>query len=79
MTQEPDTYSALAEVGAPQERRSFWDKLVLDLKKSPWSARFGMLVILTYAMVGIFAPALAPHGVTVGCQSWSKNAHHGIG
>ena len=62
MTQEPDTYSALAEVGAPQERRSFWDKLVLDLKKSPWSARFGMLVILTYAMVGIFAPALAPHG-----------------
>ncbi|MDB3928500.1 ABC transporter permease [Paracoccaceae bacterium] len=62
MTQESDTYSALAEVGAPQERRSFWDKLVLDLKKSPCSARFGMLVILTYAMVGIFAPALAPHG-----------------
>jgi peptide/nickel transport system permease protein len=62
MTQEPDTYSALAEVGAPQERRSFLDKLVLDLKKSPWSARFGMLVILAYAIVGIFAPALAPHG-----------------
>ena len=62
MTQEPDTYSALAEVGAPQEHRSFWDSLVLDLKKSPWSARFGMLVILAYAIVGIFAPALAPHG-----------------
>jgi peptide/nickel transport system permease protein len=62
MTQEPDTYSALAEVGAPQEHRSFWDRLVLDLNKSPWSARFGMLVILAYAIVGIFAPALAPHG-----------------
>jgi peptide/nickel transport system permease protein len=62
MTREPDTSSALAEVGAPKELKGFWHKLVLGLKKSPWSARFGMLVILAYAVVGIFAPVLAPHG-----------------
>ncbi|MAD94682.1 MAG: ABC transporter permease [Rhodobacteraceae bacterium] len=62
MTREPDTSSALAEVSAPKEFKGFWDKLVLGLKKSPWSARFGMLVILAYAVVGVFAPVLAPHG-----------------
>ena len=62
MTREPDTSSALAKVGAPKELKGFWHKLVLGLKKSPWSARFGMLVILAYAVVGIFAPVLAPHG-----------------
>lgn len=62
MTREPDTSSALAEVGAPKELKGFWYKLALGLKKSPWSARFGMLVILAYAVVGVFAPVLAPHG-----------------
>lgn len=62
MTREPDTSSALGEVGGPKEFKGFWEKLVLGLKKSPWSARFGMLVILAYAIVGVFAPVLAPHG-----------------
>ena len=32
------------------------------LRKSPWSARFGLLVILFYVFIAVFAPALAPYG-----------------
>ena len=62
MTQDPETYSALGEVGAFQERRTLWTRIKLDLKKSPMTARFGMSVILIYAIVAIFAPLLAPYG-----------------
>ena len=62
MTQEPETYSALGEVGAFQERRTFWSRVKLDLKKSPMTARFGMAVIFIYAVVAIFAPFFAPYG-----------------
>ncbi|MDG2405918.1 MAG: ABC transporter permease [Paracoccaceae bacterium] len=62
MTQDPETYSALGEVGAMQSQRTFLGRLKIDLQKSPLTARFGMIVILLYALVGIFAPVLAPHG-----------------
>ena len=62
MTQDPETYSALGEVCAFQERRTLWTRIKLDLKKSPMTARFGMSVILIYAIVAIFAPLLAPYG-----------------
>ena len=62
MTQNPDTYSAAGEVGAVLEKRTFWTRLKLDLKKSPWSARFGMVIIFIYAMLAIFAPVFAPYG-----------------
>lgn len=39
---------------------AFW-KL---LKASPWSARFGFLVVSLYIFVAIFAPVLAPYGET---------------
>ena len=32
------------------------------LKKAPWTAKFGMIVILLYILVGIFAPWLTPYG-----------------
>ena len=32
------------------------------MRKSPWSARFGILIILIYAFVAIFAPVLTPYG-----------------
>ena len=31
---------------------------------APWSAKFGMLVILFYAVISIFAPFIAPYGET---------------
>lgn len=62
MTQDHETYTALDQVGAMQSQRTFWGRLKIDLQKSPLTARFGMIVILLYALVGIFAPVLAPHG-----------------
>lgn len=34
------------------------------LRSSPWSARFGMAVILLYIFVAVFAPVLTPYGET---------------
>jgi peptide/nickel transport system permease protein len=62
MTQDRETYTALDQVGAMQSQRTFWGRLKLDLQKSPLTARFGMIVIILYTLVGIFAPVLAPHG-----------------
>ena len=62
MKQDCETYTALDQVSAMQSQRTFWGRLKIDLQKSPLTARFGMIVILLYALVGIFAPVLAPHG-----------------
>ncbi len=34
------------------------------LRESPWSARFGMAVILVYVLAAVFAPVIAPYGET---------------
>lgn len=44
------------------EKRTFWNRAKLELKKSPVTARFGMIVILFYIIVALFAPWLAPYG-----------------
>ena len=44
------------------EKRTFWNRIKLELKKSPGTARFGMIVILFYIIVALFAPWLAPYG-----------------
>jgi peptide/nickel transport system permease protein len=62
MTDNPQAYSAAAEVGQLRERRTRWQMIKLDLKKAPYSAWFGMIVIGIYFFVAIFAPWLAPHG-----------------
>ena len=61
-SQESETYSAAAEVGNVFERRPFWERAKIELRKSSWTARFGMLVILFYAILAIFAPLIAPYG-----------------
>ena len=50
------------EVGAVHERRSLWTRTIIDLRKAPYTALFGMIIILAYALVAIFAPILAPYG-----------------
>ena len=62
MKTDPNTYSALGEVATVNERRTFWARIVMDLRKAPLTARFGMIIILCYALVAIFAPVLAPYG-----------------
>ena len=62
MKTENETYSALGEVGDFQQKRSRWARIRLDLSKSPMTAKFGLLVILIYVVVALFAPFIAPYG-----------------
>ena len=62
MTQEKNTYSAAGEVGSVLEKRTFWTRAKIELSKSPWTARFGLLIIFIYAVLAIFAPIFAPYG-----------------
>ena len=62
MTNHPKGYSAVAEVNRMRERRSQWQIVKLELSKAPYSAWFGIIVILAYFFVALFAPLLAPHG-----------------
>ena len=62
MKTENETYSALGEVGDFQQKRTRWARIRLDLAKSPMSAKFGLLVILIYVVVALFAPFIAPYG-----------------
>jgi peptide/nickel transport system permease protein len=52
------TDPALAVVPRPTGRRRFWRAVV----KAPLTAKFGLLVILLYALTALFAPLLAPYG-----------------
>ena len=62
MKTDNETYSALGEVGDFQQRRTRWARIRLDLAKAPMTANFGLLVILVYVVVALFAPLIAPYG-----------------
>jgi len=62
MKNDSETYSALGEVGDFQQKRSRWARIKLDLAKSPLTARFGLVVIVVYVFVALFAPFIAPYG-----------------
>ncbi len=62
MKNDNETYSALGEVGDFQQKRTRWARIRLELAKSPLTARFGLLVILVYVFVALFAPFIAPYG-----------------
>ena len=62
MKTENETYSALGEVGDFQQKRTRWARIRLDLAKSPIAAKFGLLVILIYVVIALFAPFIAPYG-----------------
>jgi len=62
MKTDNETYSAIGEVGDFQQRRTRWARIRLDLAKSPMTAKFGLLVILIYVVVALFAPLIAPYG-----------------
>jgi peptide/nickel transport system permease protein len=62
MIDKSQTYSATGEVGAISEKRTIWSRFILDFKKSPYTARFGLIVVSLYIFVALFAPWLAPYG-----------------
>ena len=76
MKKSSENYSAVAETGAVLKKRSTWQRFVLDLKKSPISARFGLIVIAIYIFIAVFAPWLAPYGESqvfpAPYEPWSK-------
>ena len=76
MKKGSENYSAVTETGAVLEKRSTWQRFVLDLKKSPISARFGLIVIAIYIFIAVFAPWLAPYGESqvfpAPYEPWSK-------
>ena len=55
-------YSAADEVGNVRKRRSRLDRIRSSLRKAPFSAWFGMIVVACYVIVAVFAPLLAPYG-----------------
>jgi len=62
MSEEEQTYSASGEVGQVRQRRTRVQRSIIELKKAPPTALFGMVVVLIYAFVAIFAPLVAPYG-----------------
>ncbi|MGI9371977.1 MAG: ABC transporter permease [Hyphomicrobiales bacterium] len=61
--QNKNTSVATADsVALEVSRRTWWQEFWIDLKKSPWTAKFGLLVIFGYIFVAIFAPVLTPYG-----------------
>ena len=76
MKKNSENYSAVSETGAILERRSIWQRFLIDFKKSPISARFGLIVIAIYIFVALFAPWLAPYGESqvfpAPYEPWSK-------
>jgi peptide/nickel transport system permease protein len=62
MTQTSQTYSAKDEATSFLAKRTAWDRTKILLKKSPFTARFGIFVIAIYVIVAVFAPWIAPYG-----------------
>ena len=62
MSQEQTAYSATDEVTSFLEQRTTWSRTKILLRKSPATARFGMIIITIYILVAIFAPWIAPYG-----------------
>ncbi len=62
MSEAEQDYSAAGEIGQVRTRRTATQRAWLALKKAPFSAWFGMIVIAAYGFVAIFAPLIAPYG-----------------
>ena len=60
--QNSNTYSAAAEVGQVRLRRTRTQRAWIELRKAPYTAWFGLIVIGLYFIVAVFAPVLAPYG-----------------
>ena len=81
MTEKDTTYSASAEVGRVRVRRSWMQRVWIELRKAPITAWFGLIVIAIYVLVAVCAPLLAPYGeaeiLPVPYAPWS--AEHPLG
>jgi peptide/nickel transport system permease protein len=76
MTELDPAADPRSEVARQRTRRTRWQRARIELRKAPLTAWFGMIVILIYALVALFAPALAPYGesevLNVPYAPWSE-------
>lgn len=62
MTDTPKHYSADQEVGQLRRRRTRGERIKLLLKKSPFTARLGLIIIIFYGLMALVGPLFAPYG-----------------
>jgi peptide/nickel transport system permease protein len=62
MSAEPDTFAPGAATEAVYVRQTVFNAAWKLLRKAPYSAWFGLAVIVFYIFVGTFAPLIAPYG-----------------
>ena len=51
-----------ADAIPPPRRQRGWGAVWRELKKAPWTAKIGLLLIFGYVFVAVFAPVLTPYG-----------------
>ncbi len=56
------TVGATADSAPPPPRRSKMQVALTELRKSPFTAKFGLTIILMYVIAAVFAPLIAPYG-----------------
>jgi peptide/nickel transport system permease protein len=63
MTTE-NTTTALdnADAAPPPPRRTKTQVAIAELIKAPWTAKVGLVIIITYVIAAVFAPFIAPYG-----------------
>ena len=62
MSKVENHYSAKGEVSTVYVRRTMFQRGIITLKKAPFTAWLGMVIIFIYFFVAIFAPLIAPYG-----------------
>ena len=62
MSSIDNKYSAKGEVATVFVQRTSFQRLLIILKKAPFSAWLGLVIISSYFFVAIFAPLVAPYG-----------------
>lgn len=51
-----------ADAAPPPPRQRGWRVAWRELKRAPWTAKLGLVVILGYVFIAVFAPVLTPYG-----------------
>ena len=51
-----------ADAAPPPPRRSKTQVAIAELIKAPWTAKVGLVIIITYVIAAVFAPFIAPYG-----------------
>jgi len=62
MSNASNQYSAKDEVSNVYVRRTIFQRSLISLRKAPFTAWLGMIIVSSYFFVAIFAPYLAPYG-----------------